>query len=342
MEIIHHVSQQRIHMFPRLVHDQMFVLLHSMQIYLFLLHCRRKFKTQLCMHFESTGKCPFGDACDFAHGLEQLRSNNSNAQVSKATQHPLYKTAICRSILQGRDCPYGSRCMFLHPDDFGFEAKMNEETMRRGRKNNGNTRNSYARHNRAQYSLQPQSQPQSHHASGTSRRYYSRTPFLHSLGSEKSFDSSMSAGYRMPTKENNPNEEIVSTENNPIGDRSPSEPLNILPGYTNSLVMPTKEKNRQENQNVYSIIADGGVEPIEPGFPSGPLETLRPAPLPILEDINSERSETELWEQASPSALVAQYPMKDLFDRRANTGKTNYEVVPSGGRSFFLQQLRTT
>ncbi len=34
------------------------------------------FKTSLCKHFESTGKCTTGNKCHFAHGKHELRTKN--------------------------------------------------------------------------------------------------------------------------------------------------------------------------------------------------------------------------------------------------------------------------
>ncbi|KAK4430258.1 Zinc finger CCCH domain-containing protein 15 [Sesamum alatum] len=63
------------------------------------------FKTELCNKWQQTGTCPYGDNCQFAHGIEELRP---------VLRHPRYKTEICRMVLNGVPCPYGHRCHFRH------------------------------------------------------------------------------------------------------------------------------------------------------------------------------------------------------------------------------------
>lgn len=63
------------------------------------------FKTELCNKWEQTGTCPYGDNCQFAHGIEELRP---------VVRHPRYKTEVCRMVLNGVTCPYGHRCHFRH------------------------------------------------------------------------------------------------------------------------------------------------------------------------------------------------------------------------------------
>ncbi|XP_072994348.1 zinc finger CCCH domain-containing protein 9-like isoform X2 [Typha latifolia] len=63
------------------------------------------FKTELCNKWEETGECPYGDHCQFAHGIAELRP---------VIRHPRYKTEVCRMVLAGDTCPYGHRCHFRH------------------------------------------------------------------------------------------------------------------------------------------------------------------------------------------------------------------------------------
>uniref|UniRef100_A0A0D9V3G8 C3H1-type domain-containing protein n=1 Tax=Leersia perrieri TaxID=77586 RepID=A0A0D9V3G8_9ORYZ len=63
------------------------------------------FKTELCNKWEETGDCPYGNQCQFAHGVAELRP---------VIRHPRYKTAVCRMVLAGDVCPYGHRCHFRH------------------------------------------------------------------------------------------------------------------------------------------------------------------------------------------------------------------------------------
>ncbi|KAL3630361.1 hypothetical protein CASFOL_023345 [Castilleja foliolosa] len=62
-------------------------------------------KTELCNKWQETGACPYGDNCQFAHGIKELRP---------VIRHPRYKTEVCRLVLAGDICPYGHRCHFRH------------------------------------------------------------------------------------------------------------------------------------------------------------------------------------------------------------------------------------
>ncbi|TRY86291.1 hypothetical protein DNTS_016115 [Danionella cerebrum] len=64
-----------------------------------------RYKTELCRPFEENGTCKYGDKCQFAHGLHELRSLN---------RHPKYKTELCRTFHSIGYCPYGPRCHFIH------------------------------------------------------------------------------------------------------------------------------------------------------------------------------------------------------------------------------------
>ncbi|XP_077242436.1 zinc finger CCCH domain-containing protein 14-like [Tasmannia lanceolata] len=62
-------------------------------------------KTELCNKWQETGTCPYGEHCQFAHGIGELRP---------VIRHPRYKTEVCRMVLAGDMCPYGHRCHFRH------------------------------------------------------------------------------------------------------------------------------------------------------------------------------------------------------------------------------------
>ncbi|XP_053301693.1 mRNA decay activator protein ZFP36L1 [Pleuronectes platessa] len=64
-----------------------------------------RYKTELCRPFEENGSCKYGDKCQFAHGLHELRS---------LSRHPKYKTELCRTFHTIGFCPYGPRCHFIH------------------------------------------------------------------------------------------------------------------------------------------------------------------------------------------------------------------------------------
>jgi hypothetical protein len=64
-----------------------------------------RYKTELCRPFEESGSCKYGDKCQFAHGMHELRN---------LTRHPKYKTELCRTFHTTGFCPYGPRCHFIH------------------------------------------------------------------------------------------------------------------------------------------------------------------------------------------------------------------------------------
>ncbi|KAL2558966.1 Zinc finger CCCH domain-containing protein 15 [Forsythia ovata] len=80
-------------------------------------------KTELCNKWQQTGTCPYGDHCQFAHGIEELRP---------VLRHPRYKTEVCRMVLNGDHCPYGHRCHFRHSltDEEKFMRSMNTTSLK--------------------------------------------------------------------------------------------------------------------------------------------------------------------------------------------------------------------
>lgn len=67
-----------------------------------------RYKTEMCRQFEEHGSCRYGDKCQFAHGVAELRT---------LVRHPKYKTEMCRTFHTTGFCPYGLRCHFIHNDD---------------------------------------------------------------------------------------------------------------------------------------------------------------------------------------------------------------------------------
>lgn len=67
-----------------------------------------RYKTELCRPFDEHGSCKYGDKCQFAHGINELRS---------LARHPKYKTELCRTYHTVGFCPYGPRCHFVHNQD---------------------------------------------------------------------------------------------------------------------------------------------------------------------------------------------------------------------------------
>lgn len=64
-----------------------------------------RYKTELCRPFEEAGQCKYGEKCQFAHGMHELRN---------MSRHPKYKTDLCRTFHTTGYCPYGARCHFVH------------------------------------------------------------------------------------------------------------------------------------------------------------------------------------------------------------------------------------
>ncbi|XP_018652163.1 putative zinc finger protein [Schistosoma mansoni] len=69
----------------------------------------RHYKTELCKRYlnSSNGDCSYGNKCQFAHGINELRF---------APRHPRYKTEICYSYHVFGTCNYGKRCDFIHDE----------------------------------------------------------------------------------------------------------------------------------------------------------------------------------------------------------------------------------
>lgn len=64
-----------------------------------------RYKTEMCRPFQENGTCKYGDKCQFAHGMPELRN---------ISRHPKYKTDLCRTYHSVGFCPYGPRCHFIH------------------------------------------------------------------------------------------------------------------------------------------------------------------------------------------------------------------------------------
>ena len=71
-----------------------------------------KYKTELCKKFQTTGHCPYGYKCRFAHGKQELITKQQGKN---------YKKRPCKSFFEKGYCPYGSRCNFQH-----YEKSFNE------------------------------------------------------------------------------------------------------------------------------------------------------------------------------------------------------------------------
>jgi hypothetical protein len=86
-----------------------------------------RYKTELCRPFEENGTCKYGDKCQFAHGVGELRT---------LTRHPKYKTELCRTFHTTGFCPYGPRCHFIHNSEDSKKCLLN--TLQNNGSNTGN------------------------------------------------------------------------------------------------------------------------------------------------------------------------------------------------------------
>jgi len=59
-----------------------------------------RYKTELCRSYSENGYCRYGDKCQFAHGVAELRAT---------TRHPRYKTELCKAYHTTGFCAYGAR-----------------------------------------------------------------------------------------------------------------------------------------------------------------------------------------------------------------------------------------
>lgn len=83
-----------------------------------------KYKTMLCKHFSSPKGCSFGEKCQFAHGMAELRSQGGNnpmmgqmRQQQKRGPNPQnYKIVKCKYFEKDGTCRYGTLCSFAHGD----------------------------------------------------------------------------------------------------------------------------------------------------------------------------------------------------------------------------------
>jgi hypothetical protein len=100
---------------------------------------RNKLKTQMCKSMLTTGNCPFGEKCNFAHSKDEIRKpicffgekcknkdtcgyDHSTMEVPeikkvetvKLEPQQKLKTQMCKSIVANERCIYGERCTFAH------------------------------------------------------------------------------------------------------------------------------------------------------------------------------------------------------------------------------------
>ncbi|EGR30146.1 zinc finger protein, putative, partial [Ichthyophthirius multifiliis] len=90
-----------------------------------------KYKTSLCRHFKN-GNCQLGQACHFAHGMEELRTTTDPIPVNIPNSQPKvlcnnYKTIKCQYFQKGY-CKNQNGCSFAHGDVEMLSSNMNQGT----------------------------------------------------------------------------------------------------------------------------------------------------------------------------------------------------------------------
>lgn len=69
---------------------------------------KQLYKTELCESFTTKGQCKYGNKCQFAHGLQELKLKHHSNN---------YRTKPCINWVKLGYCPYGKRCCFKHGDN---------------------------------------------------------------------------------------------------------------------------------------------------------------------------------------------------------------------------------
>ena len=77
-----------------------------------------RYKTTLCKHYNSPQGCTYGEKCQFAHGNNEIRLNNSQyvPMIKKQNNMLNYKIAKCKNWEKDGTCKYGVHCTFAHGD----------------------------------------------------------------------------------------------------------------------------------------------------------------------------------------------------------------------------------
>lgn len=74
------------------------------------------YKTEICRSHLNSGFCEYGDNCQFAHGIQELRPRHFDVK---------YKTQLCKNYHKDGHCRFGSRCKFIH-DEHRIQVDQNE------------------------------------------------------------------------------------------------------------------------------------------------------------------------------------------------------------------------
>ncbi|PRQ50732.1 putative transcription factor C3H family [Rosa chinensis] len=79
------------------------------------------YKTRLCNNFKR-GRCLYGEACLYAHGIEEIRNTLGSSANEKGmlgrTEYARHRTCdelrLCKLFLNEGKCTYGEKCRFRH------------------------------------------------------------------------------------------------------------------------------------------------------------------------------------------------------------------------------------
>ena len=89
-------------------------------------HGNPRYKTVLCKKFMVSQSCPYGDKCQFAHGEQELRPLNNQAQnmmytmnMNSKNQNNMlnYKIVKCKNWEKDKTCKYGIHCTYAHGEE---------------------------------------------------------------------------------------------------------------------------------------------------------------------------------------------------------------------------------
>ncbi|CAB4255678.1 similar to Saccharomyces cerevisiae YDR151C CTH1 Member of the CCCH zinc finger family [Maudiozyma barnettii] len=100
------VTGQHQHQHNRIVHNDSSEQQVNKQLY----------KTELCESFTTKGHCKYGNKCQFAHGLEELKLKERRSN---------FRTKPCVNWAKLGYCPYGKRCCFKHGSDRDIQIYVN-------------------------------------------------------------------------------------------------------------------------------------------------------------------------------------------------------------------------
>ncbi|XP_050379740.1 zinc finger CCCH domain-containing protein 39-like [Argentina anserina] len=93
-------------------------------------HKRLHYKTRLCNNF-NRGRCHYGEACLYAHGVQELRNTlGSWANEKGMLDRPEYAhhgvcdtLGLCKMFLNQGMCAYGEKCRFRHVTEKSIRDK---------------------------------------------------------------------------------------------------------------------------------------------------------------------------------------------------------------------------